>query len=257
MKGAAWAAFAAEVAAWRAEGRVVEFWWRDDDAGRQVPALSRLIGLASRNEVPLALAAVPDSAERAAFAEIGAQVTVIQHGVDHLNRGAPAEKKTEFPVTEPIERAVCRLVGGREKLERAAGDRFMPVLAPPWNRLSAALLPHLGAAGYRGLTTFGVRKVTNPAPGVQAVNTHVDIVDWKGTRGFAGEDQVLAQAVRHLAARRTGAADAAEPTGWLTHHAVHDEGCWTFLQRLFDATRGLDGIRWRSPAELFGSGPKN
>lgn len=257
MRGLAWEAFAAEIAAWRDAGRVVEFWWRDDDAGRAVPALGRLFKLASCNKVPLALAAVPDSAERAAFEEIGAQVTVIQHGVDHINRAAPAEKKTEFPATEPIEQAVRRLVRGREKLGDTAGDRFMPVLAPPWNRLSAALLPHLGAAGYCGFSTFGVRKVTNPAPGVRAVNTHVDIVDWKGTRGFAGIDQVLAQALRHLVARRSGGADAGEPTGWLTHHAVHDEGCWTFLEHLFEATQALDGICWRSPAELFGGGSGN
>ena len=257
MKGQAWQDLAAEIAAWRDAGQTVEFWWRDDDATRPAPALTRLLRLASRSEVPLALAVVPEVAQAAAFAEIRSEVSVIQHGVDHVNRAAPGEKKTEFPASEPVGCALGRLIRGRRKLESIAGDRFIPVLAPPWNRLSAGLIPHLAEAGFGGFSTFGVRKVTNPAPAVIAVNTHVDIVDWKGSRGFAGVDNVLAQAVRHLRARRVGGADAGEPTGWLTHHAVHDEDCWTFLESLFDVTRSMSGIRWRSAVELFRGGSGN
>lgn len=257
MRGQAWQDFAAEVAAWRDAGQAVEFWWRDDDATRPASALTRLFRLASGNRVPLALAVVPEGAQAEAFAELGSEVSVIQHGVDHVSRAASGEKKTEFPVSEPVGWAVGRLIRGREKLEGVAGDRFIPVLAPPWNRLSDGLMPHLAEAGFRGFSTFGVRKVTNPAPGVLAVNTHVDIVDWKGSRGFAGVDQVLAQAIRHLKARRTGGADAGEPTGWLTHHAVHDEECWTFLDNLFEFTRSTDTICWRSPAGLFMGGSGN
>ena len=90
-----------------------------------------------------------------------------------------------------------------------------------------------------------------PAPGLRQVNTHVDIIDWKGGRRFAGEDAALNAALRHLQARRTGAVDAAEPTGWLTHHACHDEATWSFLERLFELSRGQPGVRWRSAQELF------
>ena len=252
MKGPAWEALVEEIGRWRNAGNVADFWWRDDDAGPPSIALGRLLGLASRTSVPLAVAAIPSIAEPAAFAEIDSEVAVIQHGVDHENRARASEKKTEFPAAEPFEQALCRLVEGRRQLEIAAGERCIPVLAPPWNRFPAPLLSYLGVAGFRGLSTFGVRKVTYPAQGVLAVNTHVDIIDWKGTRGFCGADQALAQATRHLAARRMGGADALEPTGWLTHHAVHDEQCWNFLETLFEATRALDGVRWRSAVELFG-----
>ena len=83
------------------------------------------------------------------------------------------------------------------------------------------------------------------------VNTHVDIIDWRGSRGFVGDDLALGQATRHLQARRTGRAGAHESTGWLTHHAAHDEAAWTFMGRLFERTRELEGVRWHSAAQLF------
>jgi hypothetical protein len=100
------------------------------------------------------------------------------------------------------------------------------------------------------MSGYGVR--TSTAPGIVQVNTHVDIIDWRGTRAFVGEEAALRMAVKHLASRRTGTADAAEPTGWLTHHAVHDKAAWEFLERLFERTK-LRGARWIDPVELFPS----
>jgi hypothetical protein len=58
--------------------------------------------------------------------------------------------------------------------------------------------------------------------------------------------------VRHLAERRTGGADGAEPTGWLTHHELHDSAAWNFLERLFERTRRL-GARWADAQGIFTS----
>jgi hypothetical protein len=84
------------------------------------------------------------------------------------------------------------------------------------------------------------------------VNTHVDIIDWRGARAFCGEDAAAAMATRHLAARRSGEADSNEPTGWLTHHEVHDSSAWEFLERLFERTRRL-GVRWVDAESIFTS----
>ena len=80
--------------------------------------------------------------------------------------------------------------------------------------------------------------------GVTQVNTHVDIVDWRGTRGFVGEEAALGAVMSHLG-RQSG-----EPTGVLTHHAVHDAPAWRFLERLFERTR-RGGARWLDAAALF------
>lgn len=248
---AAWRRFADELARWRDAGRTVEFWWRDDDAAQPDAALSRLLALAARCDAPLALAVIPLRASAEVFASLTARVAAIQHGTDHVNRAAAAEKKTEFPREEAAVAAVARLRDGWNRLAELAAGRALPVLAPPWNRFPPDFAPALAAAGYRGLSQYGARRGACPAPGLAQVNTHVDLIGWRSGGGFAGEEVVLEAAVRHLQAKREARADAAEPTGWLSHHLVHDAATWEFLERLFDSTQIAAGVRWRDPAELF------
>ncbi|MBC7802653.1 MAG: polysaccharide deacetylase family protein [Candidatus Parcubacteria bacterium] len=247
----AWQAFFDEIARGRDAGQLAEFWWRDDDAARPDPALSRLLSLAGRTATPLSLAVIPMRSTREIFERLGPSVSILQHGSDHANRGAPGEKKTEFAPAESAAEAVARLCAGRSHLETISGGRLLPVLAPPWNRLPEPLAPLLAAAGYRGLSQYGARQRAVAAPGLRQVNTHVDIIAWRSGGGFAGEDAVLTLATSHLAAKRVAAADAGEPTGWLTHHAVHDEAAWNFLDRLIDSTRQLPGVAWCRPEEIF------
>lgn len=248
---AAWQLFFDEISRWKDAGRVVEFWWRDDDAARPDPALSRLVALAQRMSVPLALAAVPTRSEKETFDGIGPLVSILQHGTDHANRATVNEKKTEFAASEPPAEAIARLAACRRQLEAIAGKRFLPVLAPPWNRLPDPLALQLAAAGFRGLSQYGPRTRAEVAPGLRQVNTHVDIIAWRSGRAFIGADHALGAATQHLAAKRVKAADPGEATGWLTHHVVHDEAAWAFLERLFESTRGLPAVAWRRPEELF------
>jgi hypothetical protein len=249
--GREWSNFTDELIRWRDLDRLVEFWWRDDDACRPNPALDRLYSLAATTGVPLGLAAIPDLAEPTIFSELPANVSVLQHGADHRNRAAGVEKKTEFSAEEPVVAALERLAASRVRLERVAPGRVLPVLVPPWNRLSPGLLPRLTNAGFRGLSTFGVRNVTKLPPGLKQVNTHVDIIDWKVNRGFCGAQSALSQATKLLAARRVGELSENGPIGWLTHHAVHDSAAWDFLESLFEATRGAARLCWRTPQSLF------
>jgi hypothetical protein len=249
---AAWHSLTEELARWGDTGRTAEFWWRDDDAARPDPALERLLALAHTSAVPLALAVIPTQAEKEAFEGIGSGVSIIQHGTDHRNRAGPGEKKSEFPPAESPSVAAARLALARERLAAWAGGRFAPVLAPPWNRLPETLVAQLAPAGFCGLSRFGARAAAAPAPGVREVNTHVDLVAWHAGRGFVGEDAALAAAVGHLAAKREGRADAGEPTGWLSHHAVHDQAAWAFLERLFETLRAAPELRWVGVRELFG-----
>ncbi len=246
-----WQRFDDELARWRDAGRGLQFWWRDDDAVQWTPALARLVGLARRFDIPLALAVVPAGAEAALFTQLDDGVSVLQHGVDHGDRSAGDEKRAEFSLQEPPAEAVARIAAGRKRLAGLAGARWSAAFAPPWNRLPAALVARLPQAGLRGLSQFGARAQAQPAPGLVQVNTHVDLIDWRGDRGFVGEQAALAQAVRHLAARRSGAADADEPTGWLTHHRQHDAATWRFLERLFEHTRENGALRWLHARTLF------
>jgi hypothetical protein len=241
----AWGELRRELAEWRTAGRSAELWWRDDDAASLTVPLERLLALSRASGVPLALAMIPESAHSDA---ISRAECILMHGCDHRNRASAGEKKTEFPAAEDDEAALARLAAARAHLALLAGGRFIPVLAPPWNRLRDALIGRLPEAGLHGLSRYGARGA--PRKGVREVNTHVDIIAWRGDRGFAGEQAVLASLVRHLEARRRGEADAGEATGLLTHHALHDGAAWQFLARLFDETRA-GGAVWRGARELF------
>ena len=245
-----WRELDAELDRWRGEGRVADFWWRDDDAAKPCPPLSRMLRIAEKSRVPLALAVVPLEAVPELFEGLDARV--LMHGTDHKSRAAAGDKKTEFPAAEPAAAAIARLAAARSRLARAAGERFLPVLAPPWNRFRQALAARLPEAGLNGLSGYGPRDKAEAGSGVRQVNTHVDIVDWRRARAFIGEEAALRMAVEHLAARRTGAVDGDEPTGWLTHHALHDAAACEFLERLFERTRAR-GARWIDPVELFPS----
>jgi hypothetical protein len=244
-----WQALGAECARWHDANRTADLWWRDDDAGSLDPAVERLLSLAERHDVPLALALVPERADRSLIARLGNAASVLQHGTDHRNRAVADEKKTEFATAEPAAQALERLATGRARLAQLAGDRLLPVLAPPWNRLPDALVPRLAGAGYRGLSRFGARRA-EPA-GIREVNTHVDIIAWRNDRAFVGETAALEALVRQLTARRQGEINPAEPTGLLTHHAVHDAAAWSFLEQLLETARTLPGLRWRAAQELF------
>jgi hypothetical protein len=241
-----WEELDEELARWRAAGRMPEFWWRDDDASMPTPALSHLLALAHESEVPLALAVIPLAAQPEFFANLPARV--LMHGTDHRNRAPVGKKKTEFDAAEPTKTALQRLRRARDRLAAHAGTSLLPVLVPPWNRCRVELIAQLPAIGLYGCSAYGARKA--PPRGVTQVNTHVDIIDWHGNRGFVGEEAALGAAIAHLAARRTGSADATEPTGVLTHHAVHDADAWRFLARFFERTRSA-GARWADAAVLF------
>lgn len=245
----AWVALLDEIARWKDAGRVVDFWWRDDDACRADPALTRLVGLSAAARVPLALAVIAQGVQAAVLAQDPRWIRILQHGTDHVQRAAAGEKKTEFPASEPVDAALARLQAACAQID---GPITLPVLVPPWNRIGSASLPgRLAAAGYRGLSRFGPRARSAAMSGLVQVNTHVDVIDWRGARGFVGEEVVLAAATAHLQARRQGRADAGEATGWLTHHLVHDSACWDFLERLFERTGREPGVVWQRADSLF------
>lgn len=239
-----WDDLAREMDAWGAAARTATLWWRDDDAVRPTPALAHLHALAGEHGLVPALAVVPRDAE----ADLpGADL--LQHGYAHVNHGLA--KKAELGPDRAPETVAGELASGRDRLVALFAERALPVLTPPWNRIAPAVTRLLPGLGFRGLSTFKPRAAREAAQGVLQVNTHVDIIDWRARR-FAGEEAALSALTGHLAARRGGTADAGEPTGILSHHLVHDAPSWTFLDRLFAATRRHAAISWLTPRAAFG-----
>ena len=247
-----WSDLTDELDAWRAEGRTASLWWRDDDAAAPTPALDRLAGLAREHEVTVGLAVIPGLAESALAPWLeSVPAEVLQHGWAHRNHAAPGEKKSELGGRRAPDEVTAELTRGFRRLGEIAGDRLRPVLVPPWNRIDPALIPVLSRTGFRGFSTYGPRSGAEPAPGLRQANCHVDVVEWRGGRGFVGCGQALGLAIGHLAARRARSVDPAEPTGLLTHHAVHEESTWTFVARFIECTRRHPAARWLAPGEAI------
>ncbi|MEM7025006.1 MAG: polysaccharide deacetylase family protein [Pseudomonadota bacterium] len=226
------------------EGKAIRVWWRDDDAGRDHPNLDRLLELADRRGVPLALAVVPVWLEAPAQARIAAssRTDILQHGIAHLNHAPAGAKSCELAGRE-LEAIERDLAEGRARLVEAFGADFVAVLVPPWNRIEPALIGRLTACGFCGLSTYGRRPELEATAGLIQVNTHLDPVDWRGDRLFVGEVAALDRLIAVL--------DPDEPIGLLSHHLVMDEPGWAFFDRLLGLLAGHPGATLCSAHQLF------
>jgi len=242
-----------ELDAWQAAGLRASLWWRDDDTIEPTPALKTLLALQQDSAVPLALAVVPARASKALPSALGdGALAVLQHGYAHENHAPPTEKKSELGVHRPAPIVIGELATGWDTLSKLFGPRALPVLVPPWNRIAPYLVPMLPELHYAGLSSFGPRQRRHPVRGLLAVNAHVDVIDWRGGRGFVGHAKAVAALCERLAARREATADRDEPTGLLTHHLVHDRATWSFLTELFAQTVRHPGAIWLHAGAVFG-----
>lgn len=238
-------------------GKIARFWLRDDDAVAPTAALDQLLALCVAHAVPLTLAVIPEPtgpalAERLRIHPDGvARVSVAVHGWSHANHAKAPGKKRELGPDRPREVVLADLARGFEKLSALHGTRLQPVLVPPWNRIDARLLPHVPAIGFRAVSVYGPEKVRPETGGPKEgalpfVNTHVDVIDWHGTRGCRDgitlETEIVARLQTCFA---TGAS-----VGLLTHHLVHDEAVWVFLKDLFRITARHPACRWVGIADL-------
>ncbi|MDX1515060.1 MAG: polysaccharide deacetylase family protein [Gammaproteobacteria bacterium] len=248
-----WLELERELDCWPHSGRPATFWWRDDDADSESESYTRLLDISESYALPLGLAVVPATMTPGfvkRLSGLGERVEVLQHGFAHRNHAARNEKKTEFGEHRSLDVMRDEIIKGAKLLRAAAGERFLAVFVPPWNRIAPAVTRVLPELGFVGVSAFGRRPCGESVPGLRQANTHVDLIDWKAAgRGFRGERKVLADMIAHLRDRRDG--DADEATGVLTHHRVHDQGCWRFLERLFDLTRRRAEVRWIGPNEAL------
>lgn len=236
---------AKELDRWQHAGRVAPFWLRDDDAIEPTGALDRLLEVSHAFSVPLTLAVIPAHTGTALAERLQAEplCSVAVHGWVHRNHAGPDEKKQELGRHRPLADVLAELKRGFDGLAELYGRRFVPMLVPPWNRIDAGLVPKLAALGFEVLSVYGPEK---PAA-LPLINTHVDVMDWHGTRG--GRDpQALAV---EIVARLRFMFDHGGTMGLLTHHLVHDQAVWDFLEALFKVTADHPACRWTPVVDIL------
>lgn len=234
-----WSPLRRALAGLRAEHVALPIWWRDDDAVAPTAALEQLNKMSDQLNIPVHLAVVPKHATDALAAEISRHTNLIPvtHGWAHEDHSPADQKKSEFGTGRVSAKA--DITDAATRMRELFGDLRLPLFVPPWNRLWPGHYPALRDVGFKGISTFGPRPALQAADGLLQINTHVDPIDWHGTRDLLDPEIFQTRLRQELDARRCGTVDASEPLGYLTHHLVHSRQVWDVSQQLL--TELLEG----------------
>ena len=239
-----------ELDQWSDAGLEATVWWRDDDAGADGPQLNRLLEIATAAGAIVHLAAIPEhltqTGETRILAADGARV--IQHGFSHFDHAPPGEGSWELGSHRPISVTLGELAEGKARLEAAFGDRFIPVVTPPWGRIAPEIAERLPDIGVHCVSLTTSRPARYRAPNLLEISVCCDPINWRGGAHFAGPEKPMRHFVEHLRHRRqcllSGKGDGDEPSGLLTHHLDHDAEIWAFVETLVSALSAHPAARW-------------
>lgn len=252
MANADWSPLDAALGELERRGGQARFWWRDDDAVEDTAPLLRLMGVSERFQAPILLAVIPARAQTSLASRLGDTDTLVPavHGYAHVNHAGSGEKRQELGGHREPAVVAAELSRGLALLSDLFGARLAPVLVPPWNRIAPEIGFRLPDIGFEGLSVFGPEERTPAVPGLSVANTHLDPIDWHGSRSLADAGFLIEQAAVHI--RRCAAGDDDRPFGLLTHHLVHDDAIWGFVEALLARTAGRAGVVWCEPRSVFG-----
>lgn len=244
-----WSPLQTELEIWADTGLTLPLWWRDDDAVEATPELERLTALSEKTGLPVHLAIIPSEAkpDLAAFIRQHETLIPVVHGWAHMNHAPAAEKKAEFRLHRPLAEILDDIKRSVGALSYLLGGHFAPMFVPPWNRIDPEVVAELPALGFSSLSTFTPRKTAFAAAGLEQVNTHLDPIDWHGSRSLVSPSTLIEQIARQLRDRRFGQADNTEPYGLLTHHLVHDDDIWNFSEQLIEQLMSGPARVWTAP----------
>jgi hypothetical protein len=240
-----WTPIEAELARWQEADLVPRLWLRDDDAVAVTPALERLAAVTEETSIPLVLAVIPAHAERglAAFVARRPGWRVAVHGLAHANHAPVGEKKAELGPHRPRAAVLADISEGFSRLKAMFADQLGPMLVPPWNRIDPAVVADLPPLGIEVLSAFGPEP-SDAAPRPHRLNTHVDLIDWRGGRRGIAPHVFAARLTESLKEARLA---GGRPVGVLTHHLVHDEAAWNLLEGLAAFVGCSADISWWPP----------
>jgi hypothetical protein len=248
-----WSDVRAELDIWAAKKRTALFWWRDDDATDANAKLQALLALAESFATPVALSAIPAKAtpRLAKLVAKSSVAEVLVHGLHHENHAARDRTKRELGGEASLDAVLLDAATGLRLARARFGANCLPVLVPPWNRITARAVPHLSKLGFKGLSTWKPRLQKFAAPGLIQVNAHLDVIDWRHDRVLKTEKIIAGLLLRKLRWRREKAARMEEPLGLLTHHAYWNARKEKLLANLLATLTAHPAVRFVRASDAF------
>jgi hypothetical protein len=241
----------AAIEEWKNAWGTAPFFLRDDDAARVTPRLQRLLGICRETKVQVMLSVIPgrlqpDLIEAMMDCE---HAVPVQHGYQHESHSTVEGVKSEFPDEEALELQLDRTKKGFDGMAAAFGDRFMPILVPPWNNISQQLAANLADTGIAGLSCSG-RRGSAVAYKIKVFNSWVSLNNFAMLEAPFDPSIIVDKYVRAIRNRMGRTQDRLEPIGLTTHHLVTSEAQFRFLQGLIETVQDAGG-QWLSPQELM------
>ncbi|TDI55893.1 MAG: hypothetical protein E2O93_06865 [Alphaproteobacteria bacterium] len=246
-----------ELDQWSDAGLEATLWWRNDDAGTEGPQLDRLLEIATAAGAIVHLAVIPEHLTEAARSTMLAAncARLLEHGFSHIDYAPPGEGSWELGSHRPVSVILGELAEGKARLEDAFGDRFIPVVTPPWGRIAPEIAKRLPDIGVHCVSLTTPRAAKYRAPNLLEISTCCDPINWRGGAHFAGSEKAIRHFIEHLKQRRrchlSGTGDGEEPSGLLTHHLDHDGEIWDFVETLVSALSGHKAARWVALSEFL------
>lgn len=223
----------------------LEFFVRDDDAGRADTQLFHLLDVFEGNAAPLDLAVIP-AALQPQTAETLRQrrarwtgLNFHQHGYAHVNHEREG-RKCEFGPARTLARQHADIRMGKDRLAALLGD-VDPIFTPPWNRCSQETVVALGREGFRALS----REAKAAPLSLHGLYNVPVSVDWRCRRGATREStrDVVAAMAEQV---RGGAAKV----GLMLHHQVLDDEDFNALDVLLKLIKTAPHARLVSMMEF-------
>lgn len=248
-----WVDIRSELDIWAAKKRTALFWWRDDDATDVNPKLKALLALAENFATTVGLSAIPARAtpKLANLVAKSPVAEILVHGLRHENHAKRDRTKRELGGDQTLDAVLLEAATGLRLARARFGTNCLPVLVPPWNRITARAVPQLPKLGFRGLSTWKPREAKFPVPGLLQVNAHLDLIDWRHGRTLKSERVIAGLLLRKLRWRRAAAARMEEPLGLLTHHAYWNASKERLLAGLLATLVAHPAVRFVKPSEAF------
>lgn len=225
-------------------GRPLTLWWRDDDLETPSEALSTCLGALEDAGVAAAFAAIPAGLTAAAVEALaGSRSVLFVHGWAHANHAAAGEKKCEFCPHRPLADRLAEIVRGWDRVRAVGGARAIPCFVPPWNRIGDDLLPALADTGITALSAFASSKRRAPTAAVPRLDTHIDLIDWRGTGAPVSGETLATRIVQH---------DGVDgPVGILSHHRVTGPDAWAAWRPVLRLLGAHPAVRWLTPGDAL------